>query len=88
MSSRTFYRIFVRSLIAVTNFANSRPEIHGRNMSGKSIDPVTSGLALNALWSAALRQIGLNMFLRYMDEHLPRLVVHQQQMLLLEGRLE
>jgi len=88
MSSQTFYRIFVRSLIAVMNSANSRPEMHGRNMNGRSIDPIPSGRALNALWSAALRPIGLSMFVRYMDELLPRLMVHRQQMLLLGEDLE
>ncbi len=88
MFSRTFYRISVRSLIAMMNFASSPPEMHGRNTNGRSIDPVPSGRALNAAWSAALRPIGLNMFVRYMDEFLPRLMVHRQQMLLLGDDLK
>jgi len=55
--------------------------MHGQNMNGRSIDSVPCGRALNALRSAALRPIGSRMFVRYMDELLPRLMVHRQQML-------
>ena len=88
MSLQTFYRISVRSLIAVTNFANSPLEMHGRNTNGRSIDPIPYGHALNALWNAALRPTGLSIFVRYMDELLPRLMANWQQMLPQGGNLE